>query len=155
MITVELHKYNWHHDYMHYSEVTFAVTYKLHTALHGLLHMLLLHGSLHDQLHHHDWHYMIMNIITWTTLPRRLHTLLHTNYNFYYTPCYIVNYMEHYITNYIIMIDTTWITWRLLSNIFCYTHITYDITTYCITCQYMDNYIWFHVRLHTLYIFVL
>ena len=52
MIIFELHNYNSH--YMHYIEVTFAVTYKLHTALHGLLNMFL-HGSLHDQLHHHDW----------------------------------------------------------------------------------------------------
>ena len=66
--------------------------------------------------------------------------------------CYIVNYVEHYITNYIIMIDITWITWRLLSNIFCYIHITYDIT-YCITCymsitwiityDFMSDYIHF------------
>ena len=52
MITFELHRYDWH--YMHYIEVTFAVTYTLHTtALHGLLQRLL-HGSLHVQLHHLD-----------------------------------------------------------------------------------------------------
>ena len=57
MITFELHSYGWH--YMHYIEVTLAVTYTLHTAFHGLLHRLL-HGSLHDQLHHLDLDYIIM-----------------------------------------------------------------------------------------------
>ena len=62
MITFELvHDYDRHS--MHYIEDTFAVTYTLHAALHGLLHILL-HSSLHNQLHHHDWHYIIMNIIT-------------------------------------------------------------------------------------------
>ena len=142
MITFELHHYNWH--YMHYIEVTFAVTYKLHTALHGLLHMLW-YGSLHDQLHHHDWHYMIMNIITWITL--RLHTLLHTHYNFYYMACYIVDYMEHYITNYIIMIDITWITLSL--HILLHTHYIgyyiawYKSITWIITYDFMSDYIHF------------
>ena len=116
MIIFELHNYDWH--YMHYIEVTFAVTYTLHTTLHGLLHTdSLLHGSLHDQFHHHDWHYIIMNIITWITL--RLHNLLHTHYNFYCMACYIVDYMEHYITNYSIILALHELHWEY---IFCYKH---------------------------------
>ena len=61
MITFALHSYGWH--YMHYIEVTFAVTYTLHTALHGLIQRLL-HGSLHVQLHHLDLNYIVMYIIT-------------------------------------------------------------------------------------------
>ena len=133
-----------HYIWLHISYIVMigitCITFRLHLLLHTyyILHYMSCYTGYY--MAHYMTSYIIMIGITWSWISlHELHggyiiclSLLRTHYNFYYMAFYIVNYMEHYITNYIIMIDITWITWRLLSNIFCYTHITYDIT-YCIT----------------------